>query len=92
MTESVNVIIIGAGPAGSIAGALLSNKGYRVTILERDVFPRFCIGESLLPQCMEFIEQAGMLAAVREAGFQPKTGAAFLHKDKHSEFCFVSIQ
>ncbi|MGR9116667.1 MAG: NAD(P)/FAD-dependent oxidoreductase [Gammaproteobacteria bacterium] len=89
MTESVNVIIIGAGPAGSIAGALLSNKGYRVTILERDVFPRFCIGESLLPQCMEFIEQAGMLDAVREAGFQPKTGAAFLHKDKYSEFCFA---
>ena len=79
MADRVKVIIIGAGPAGCIAGALLSHKGYQVTILERDTFPRFSIGESLLPQCMEFIEQAGMLDAVRKAGFQLKTGAAFLH-------------
>ena len=55
------VLIIGAGPSGSIAGALLQNKGYQVTILERQQFPRFSIGESLLPQCMEFIKQAGMM-------------------------------
>ena len=89
MADRGSVIIIGAGPAGSIAGALLSNKGYQATIVERDAFPRFSIGESLLPQCMEFIEQAGMLDAVQAAGFQLKTGAAFLHKDKHSEFCFA---
>jgi len=89
MADRGSVIIIGAGPAGSIAGALLSNKGYRATIVERDAFPRFSIGESLLPQCMEFIEQAGMLDAVQAAGFQLKTGAAFLHKGKHSEFCFA---
>ncbi|WP_031434676.1 NAD(P)/FAD-dependent oxidoreductase [Methylomarinum vadi] len=89
MAERGNVVIIGAGPAGSIAGALLSKKGHRVTIVERDAFPRFCIGESLLPQCMEFIAEAGMLEAVREAGFQLKTGAAFLHQDKYSEFCFA---
>lgn len=89
MADRGNVIIIGAGPAGSIAGALLSNKGYHSTIVERDAFPRFSIGESLLPQCMEFIEQAGMLDAVQAAGFQLKTGAAFLHGDKHSEFCFA---
>lgn len=88
MANTGNVVIIGAGPAGSIAGALLSNKGHRVTIVERDAFPRFSIGESLLPQCMEFIEQAGMLDAVRKAGFQLKTGAAFLHQGKHSVFCF----
>ena len=88
MADASNVIIIGAGPAGSIAGALLVNKGYRVTVLERDAFPRFSIGESLLPQCMEFIEEAGMLDAVRKAGFQLKNGAAFLHQEKHSEFCF----
>lgn len=89
MAKSGNIIVIGAGPAGSIAGALLSKKGYRVIILERDAFPRFCIGESLLPQCMEFIEQAGMLDAVRKAGFQLKSGAAFLHNGQHSEFCFA---
>ncbi len=89
MAETGNVIIIGAGPAGSIAGALLQNKGHQVSIIERDAFPRFSIGESLLPQCMEFIEQAGMLEAVKAAGFQLKTGAAFLHRDKHSQFCFA---
>lgn len=88
MTLNKNVIIIGAGPAGCIAAALLQNKGHQVTIIERDAFPRFSIGESLLPQCMEFIEQAGMLEAVNAAGFQLKSGAAFLHNDKHSEFCF----
>ena len=89
MADRGNVIIIGAGPAGSIAGALLRNKGYQAIIVEREAFPRFSIGESLLPQCMEFIEQAGMLDAVQAAGFQLKNGAAFLHGDKHSEFCFA---
>ena len=88
MAENKNVIIIGAGPAGCIAGALLQNKGHQVTIIERDAFPRFSIGERLLPQCMEFIEQAGMLDAVSAAGFQLKNGAAFLHNGKYSEFCF----
>jgi flavin-dependent dehydrogenase len=89
MADRGSVVIIGAGPAGSIAGALLSNKGYQTTLIERDAFPRFSIGESLLPQSMEFIEQAGMLDAVKAAGFQLKTGAAFLQKDKHTEFCFA---
>lgn len=88
MVGQKKVIIIGAGPSGSIAGALLQKKGYQAVILEREKFPRFSIGESLLPQCMEFIEQAGMLQAVIDAGFQLKTGADFLHNDKHSEFYF----
>jgi len=88
MIESKHVVIIGAGPSGTIAGALLQNKGHQVTLIERDKFPRFSIGESLLPQCMEFIEQAGMMKAVRNAGFQLKTGAAFIHKEHFSEFCF----
>ncbi|MEE9339243.1 MAG: NAD(P)/FAD-dependent oxidoreductase [Methylococcaceae bacterium] len=83
-----NVIVIGAGPAGCVAAALLQNKGHQVTIVERDVFPRFSIGESLLPQCMEYIEQAGMLEAVNKAGFQLKAGAAFIYQGNQSEFCF----
>ena len=88
MTEKKSIVVIGAGPAGSVAAAILQNKGHQVTIIERDLFPRFSIGESLLPQCMEFIEQAGMLKAVEQAGFQVKTGAAFLYQDTLSEFCF----
>jgi flavin-dependent dehydrogenase len=82
------VIIIGAGPSGSIAGALLNNLGYQVTILERQVFPRFSIGESLLPQCMEFIKEAGMMDAVVNAGFQFKNGAYFVYRDQHTDFNF----
>lgn len=87
-SQICKVIIIGAGPSGSIAGAMLQNKGYQVTILERQVFPRFSIGESLLPQCMEFIRQAGMLEAVMNAGFQFKNGASFAYRDQRTEFSF----
>jgi len=82
------VIIIGAGPSGSIAGALLHNSGHQVTILERQQFPRFSIGESLLPQCMEFIQQAGMMDAVVNAGFRFKNGASFVYRDQHTAFDF----
>ncbi len=82
------IIIIGAGPSGSIAGALLQNQGFQVTILERQLFPRFSIGESLLPQCMEFIKQAGMLEALVNAGFQYKNGASFAYRDLRTEFSF----
>ncbi len=89
MTHRAKVVIIGAGPAGSIAAALLLKKGYQVTVLERDIFPRFCIGESLLPQCMEFIKEAGMLEAVKAANFQLKTGAVFINNRCSAEFDFV---
>jgi flavin-dependent dehydrogenase len=88
MLGQKKVIIVGAGPSGSIAGALLQRKGYQAIILEREKFPRFSIGESLLPQCMEFIAEAGMLQAVHDAGFQLKTGADFIVADRRSEFYF----
>lgn len=88
VNQDFKVLIIGAGPSGCIAGALLKNKGYRVTILERQLFPRFSIGESLLPQCMEFIKQAGMLEAVIDEGFQFKNGASFVCRDQQTDFSF----
>jgi len=71
-----------------VAGALLARRGYRALILEREIFPRFSIGESLLPQCMEFLEEAGMLEAVTAAGFQRKTGAMFQRAGNYSQFDF----
>lgn len=82
------VVIIGAGPSGAIAGALLKRKGHEVLILERQRFPRFSIGESLLSHCLDFIEEAGMLEAVQSAGFQVKHGAAFGWGDRYTEFDF----
>jgi flavin-dependent dehydrogenase len=86
--EKSEVIIIGAGPSGAVAAGLLRRAGRAVTILEKQAFPRFVIGESLLPQSMEFIEAAGMLQDVVEAGFQFKNGAAFACDTKYACFDF----
>lgn len=83
-----DVVIIGAGPSGSVAGALLHKQGQKVLVLEKAVFPRFSIGESLLPQSMQFIEEAGLLEAVHQAGFQFKNGAAFAFGEQTGCFNF----
>ncbi|PJY95753.1 NAD(P)/FAD-dependent oxidoreductase [Pseudomonas donghuensis] len=82
------VLIIGAGPSGAIAGALLKRNGHDVLIIERQRFPRFSIGESLLSHCIDFVEEAGMLPALEAAGFQRKNGAAFAWGDEYSAFDF----
>ncbi|AZG15501.1 NAD(P)/FAD-dependent oxidoreductase [Cupriavidus pauculus] len=86
--EQVDVLIVGAGPAGSVAAGLLRKRGIGVLVIEKEQFPRFSIGESLLPQSMAYIEEAGMLQAVVEAGFQHKNGAAFSHAGRHTAFDF----
>ncbi|WNO09249.1 NAD(P)/FAD-dependent oxidoreductase [Teredinibacter sp. KSP-S5-2] len=83
-----DVLIIGAGPSGSIASAILHSKGHSVVVMEKQTFPRFSIGESLLPHCMEFVEEAGMLEAVNNYGFQFKNGAAFRKAGKYGFFDF----
>ena len=87
MTQT-DVLIVGAGPAGAIAGALLRRRGWNVLILEAQQFPRFSIGESLLTHCLDFVEEAGMLQAVESAGFQFKNGAAFVRGDDYGDFDF----
>lgn len=89
MKEHCEVAIIGAGPSGSIAAALLRQAGHEVVVLEQSHFPRFSIGESLLPQCMEFVAEAGMLDAVNNAGYQFKNGAAFARAGAASAFDFT---
>ncbi|MBK6331868.1 MAG: tryptophan 7-halogenase [Bacteroidetes bacterium] len=76
--KSTDVLIIGAGPSGTIAAAIIKKAGYNVTIVEKLHFPRFVIGESLLPRCMEALDEAGFLDAVKAKGFQEKFGAKFV--------------
>ncbi|MEZ9765418.1 NAD(P)/FAD-dependent oxidoreductase [Vibrio splendidus] len=85
---STQVVIIGAGPSGAIAASLLHKKGIDVRVIEKSLFPRFSIGESLLPACMEVIEQAGMSEAVADANFQFKDGAAFRKNGEYTAFNF----
>ncbi len=86
--QKVDVLVIGAGPSGSVAASWLKLQGYQVMILEKETFPRFVIGESLLPCCMGYLEQAGLLEAVKARNFQVKSGAAFLKGNQRFEFHF----
>ncbi|MCH4873850.1 NAD(P)/FAD-dependent oxidoreductase [Pseudomonas sp. TMW22091] len=86
--ERRQVVVIGAGPSGAIASALLKRNGHDVLVIERQHFPRFSIGESLLSHCLDFVEEAGMLPAVQAAGFQLKNGAAFAWGEQYSAFDF----
>ncbi len=87
-SERRQVVVIGAGPAGSIAAALLCRRRRDVLVLERQRFPRFSIGESLLVHCLDFVAEAGMLEAVDAAGFQYKNGAAFAWGERYGDFDF----
>jgi flavin-dependent dehydrogenase len=86
--EQRDVVIIGAGPSGSIAAALMKRRGWDVLVIEAQQFPRFVIGESLLTHCLDFLDEAGMLAAVHAAGFKHKNGAAFIRRDEYGEVDF----
>lgn len=86
--EHTDILIIGAGPSGSVAAGLLRKQGRKVLVVERETFPRFSIGESLLPQSMQYIEEAGMLQDVVESGFQYKNGASFAKGELAADFDF----
>jgi flavin-dependent dehydrogenase len=72
-----DTIIIGGGPAGSTAAALLARAGQRVLVLERDRFPRFHVGESLIPYGNDVLRELGVWDKLEQAGFMPKHGAEF---------------
>jgi flavin-dependent dehydrogenase len=87
--QSVDVLVIGAGPAGTVAASIIHQAGYKVRIVEKQQFPRFSIGESLLPRCMEALEEAKFLDAVKAAGFQEKFGAKFEKNGKICDYRFA---
>jgi flavin-dependent dehydrogenase len=72
-----DVLVVGGGPAGSTAAALLAERGYRVTLLEKARHPRFHIGESLLPANLPLLEKLGVADAVKAIGME-KWGAEFV--------------
>jgi flavin-dependent dehydrogenase len=85
-----DVIIIGAGPAGSLAAALLQREGFRLLVAEKQTFPRFVIGESLLPSSMALLEEAGLLDPIEKQGFMRKYGAVFFRGNQTCNFDFAN--
>src|SRR5947207_12329486 len=85
-----DVIVAGGGPAGSAAAAWLARAGHRVILFERDRFPRFHIGESLLASVNDVLGAIGADGLVRQAGFPQKWGATFMTGDggaeRHADF------
>lgn len=92
LKSQYDVIIIGAGPAGSLAASLLTQSKLNVLVVEKQHFPRFSIGESLLPQSMVYLQEANMIDAIQaaapELGFQFKNGAAFFANNHSCYFDF----
>lgn len=85
MGENCDVLIIGGGPSGSLAAIKLLKEGFNVIILEKLDFPRFVIGESLLPRCNEILDKNGLIKIIQEQGYMVKNGAIFIDENKREE-------
>lgn len=83
-----DVLIIGAGPSGTVAAAIVRKAGLSVRIVEKESFPRFVIGESLIPRVMDHFEEAGFLPVLHRCNWQKKFGARFKKGDVWCEFDF----
>jgi flavin-dependent dehydrogenase len=81
VTAKYDAIVIGGGPSGSTVATRLAQRGRRVLLLEKEHFPRFHIGESLLPCSMPLFEQLGVMPALQAHGFLPKYAAEFVTGD-----------
>jgi len=88
MEESVDVLVIGAGPSGCVSASYLQNNNVKVKIVEKTKFPRYVIGESLLPRCMDHFEEVGLLDVLKKQNYEIKRGARFLRKGEVCHFDF----
>src|SRR5437667_11137782 len=73
-----DVVVIGGGPAGSTVSALIAQHGYHVQLYERERFPRFHIGESLIPETYWVLQRLGMLDKLRKSHFVKKYSVQFV--------------
>jgi flavin-dependent dehydrogenase len=77
MNTTTQILVIGGGPAGSTTATLLAREGFDVTLMEKEVFPRYHIGESLLPSCLEILDLIDARDIIEKYGFVRKEGGFF---------------
>ena len=77
-SSTPDVAVIGGGPAGSVASTVLADSGHRVVLFERERFPRYHIGESLLSATLPILDAIGATPAIEQHGFLRKPGGTFL--------------
>jgi flavin-dependent dehydrogenase len=86
-----DVAIIGGGPGGSSTAAFLADRGLSVALFERETFPRFHVGESLMPATMLLLEQLGVRQEIDNHGFQVKYGASFIDEENGATQTFYFL-
>jgi flavin-dependent dehydrogenase len=91
-TKNFDTIVIGAGPAGCTAATLLAQKGHKVLMLEKDKFPRYHIGESLMPFCWFTLEKLGVLEQMKQHEYVEKLSVQFVTQDGRQSRPFYFFQ
>jgi flavin-dependent dehydrogenase len=86
------VIVIGAGPAGSTTAALLAEKGRRVLVLEKEKFPRYHVGESLMPYCWFTLNRLGLVEEMERIAYTKKYSVQFVTQDGRQSQPFYFFQ
>lgn len=90
-TRETDVVVIGGGPSGATAGNLIAQRGYKVELFEREKFPRFHIGESLIPQTYWVLERLKMLPKMKSSHYVKKYSVQFVsqHGKLSEPFYFI---
>jgi halogenation protein CepH len=87
-SSSYEVIVIGGGPAGSSCATFLSQKGHKVILLEKETFPRFMVGESLLPAVWDLWKKLGVIEKLESIAYPVKRGVSIHLMDTGAEYTF----